>query len=150
MVRMAVGYLLAFLAAVLFLVVSLGLMSGGIGRVVGVAFGLGVWLVLWRTVSARREDRRRALALERVTLDRDGIEVVEDGGDSTRIPWSTVIHVPVPRWRDPVIVDTEDTIHALPRSFHPSLARDLRAAWDAFAPDEPEESTADPDESADD
>jgi len=134
MMRVAAGYLLAFGAAVLFVVLGLGLRSGGAGSIVVIGLGLGVWLLLWRTMTARRDDRRRALALERINLDRDGIEIVETDGETSRILWSEVMHVPMPGWRDPLIVDTEDTIHTLPRSFHPSLARDIRAGWDAFSP----------------
>jgi hypothetical protein len=39
------------------------------------------------------------------------------------------VAVPPPRWNDAVIVETEELVHALPRSFHPTLARDLRLVW---------------------
>jgi hypothetical protein len=140
-VRLAVGYLAAFATGVLIVGIGLALQAGGLGSVAGVALGLGVWIILWRSVTRRREDRARAEAILSVTLDEKGVRIVEANGDESRIPWDEIEDVPPLALRDPLIIETEDLLHTLPRSFHPSLARDLRAAWSMIVTED-DESTA--------
>jgi hypothetical protein len=128
-VRLAIAYLAAFATGGLIVGIGLALRGGGLGGLAGVAVGLGVWVLLWRSVAMRREDRARAERILSVTLDARGVKIVEAEGETSRIAWDEIEAVPPLARRDPIVIETRDLLHTLPRSFHPSLARDLRAAW---------------------
>ena len=150
-VRLARGYLAVCGAALLVIVGSAAFRAGPFGPLVAAAIGLAAWWAVTRTLAVRREGLARAAGLATVTLDREGIEVTEREGETTRLAWGEIEDVPPPGRSGPVLVETADLDHVLPRSFHPSLARDLRAVWDELGEpaSDPERGEADRQSSSD-
>jgi hypothetical protein len=57
------------------------------------------------------------------------VRIEERGGGVTTIGWDEIEEIPPVSGRRPILVETDDTTHVLPWSFHPSLARDLHLLW---------------------